>query len=592
MHWFKPWDKAFEGNFPDFKFFIGGISNPCYNCLDRHLEKGFGNKVALIWEGENSENRFYTYKMLFTEVCKFVDVLKRFNLRKGDTLALYVPNLPEAVIAILACMRLGVIYSTIFSGFSSEGALNRLRIFKPKILITCDATYRRGNLVPLKSTLDAMIEEIDSIKAIVVINRAGQDINLKKGRDYWWNELMSEAREDYFIEPMEANEIGYVNFTSGTGGKPKGSTYASMGFAVQTAFYMKIQLNAFPEDIYWTCTDIGWLSFHYAGLWGVLLNGLTFGFQEGALDRPPDRLYRIISKYKVNKVLCPPTGVRMLMGYGEKIMEPYDLSRVDTFLSMGEMLDKNTWYWIYEKIGKEKIFINNSWGIGEMGTCFVMNASWLTPMKPGSVDIPILADVAVLDNEGNKVIGRPGALVLKTPLPGASHTLWGEHERYITEYFSQYKGWCYTGDLGVEDQDGHFWILGRMDDVINVAGHRVSPGEVEDAITKVKGVVEAAVVAKHDPLKVVVPAAFVVLEKNAQNTLEIKDQIRNQVIVSIGKFAALSDIYFVEKLPKTISGKILRRVLKEIASEGDIRTDITSIDDPDTIEYIKKAVQS
>lgn len=594
LYWIKPWEKTIEGKLPYFKFFVGGITNPCYNLLDRHIKNGAGNKLALIWEGENYDTKFYTYSMLLAEVNKFANVLKSFGLKKGDAVAIYMPNLAETVISVLACYRLGILFNTVFSGFSVRALRDRLINYEPQVVVTADGGYRRGRIIPLKDNVDRAIEGIESIKSVIVVKRTGLEVNMQKGRDYWWDDLIGKASIECEPEPMEANEPGLVFYTSGTTGKPKGIVHSSVAFVVNNYIYAKYHMDHHPDDIFWCTADIGWLTMHIWGIAGALANGVTTIFYEGALDYPkPDRFYQIIDKYRVNKLFTAPTAIRMLMRFGEDYMKPYNLSCLDVISLVGEPFNPEAWHWAYEKLGNKKIYINNTWGQTETAGCPLAGAAWLTAMKPGSCGIQFLgAQIDVVDDNGNSLPpNTPGNLVLRRPIPMMVRTLWKEPERYIKEYFSQVEDCYFANDAAIKDKDGHFWITGRIDDVFNVAGHRLSTMEMESAVTQCEGVAEAAVIGVPDQIKGLMPVVFVTLRQGYEGNEEMEKNIRNSIVENIGKIAAPSKIFFTDVMPKTASGKIMRRLLKEIVSEGEIKSDITGLEDVGTIEKIREIVQ-
>ncbi|MGB9903202.1 MAG: acetate--CoA ligase [Desulfotomaculales bacterium] len=595
LTWIKPWEKTMEGKLPHFKFFSGGVMNPCYNLLDRHMEKGAGNRLALIWEGENYETKFYTYRMLLAEVNKFANVLKGFGLKKGDRVAIYLPNLAETVVAVLACYRLGVLFNTVFSGFSVRALRDRLVDYEPHVIVTCDAGYRRGNLVPLKSRVDEATAGMAGIKAVIVVKRAGTEVNMQKDRDYWWDELMEKAPVECPPEPMEANEPGLVFYTSGTTGKPKGIVHSSVAFVVNNYVYAKYHMDHHPDDTFWCTADIGWLTMHIWGIAGALANGVTTIFFEGALDYPgPDRFYQIVHKYRVNKLFTAPTAIRMLMRYGESFMKPYDISCLEVISVVGEPFNPEAWHWAYEKLGNKKICINNTWGQTETAGCPLAGAAWLTAMKPGSCGIQFLgAELEVVDEEGNAVPPEtPGNLIIKRPIPMMVRTLWKEPERYLQEYFSQVEGCYFTHDAAIKDKDGHFWVTGRIDDVFNVAGHRLSTMEMESAVIQCEGVAEAAVIGVPDEIKGLVPVIFVTLRQGYDPSPEMEQKIKESIIENISKIAVPKTIYFTNVMPKTPSGKIMRRLLKEIVVDGEIKGDITGLEDAGAVAKIKEIVQT
>lgn len=591
--WYEPWNETISGELPDFRFFTGGISNPSINLLDRHIENGAGNRTALIWEGENGDSKFYTYNMLLAEVNRFANVLKSFGVKKGDCVAIFLPNLAEAIISVLACFRIGAIYNTIFSGYSEKSLTDRLINFEPKVLITADATERRGKLIPLKEKVDNVVPSIASIEAVIVVDRLGSEVQMKDGRDYWWHEQTKAASIVCEPERLEANESGIVFYTSGTTGKPKGVVHSGMAFVIQNYQYAKYHMDHHDDDVFWCTADIGWLTMHIWGITGALANGVTTVVYEGAVDYPTkDRFYQVIEKYRVNKLFTAPTALRMLKSMGEKVLEKFDLSCLDVISLVGEPFDPETWHWTYDVLGKKKVYINNTWGQTETAGSPIAGAAWLTPMKPGAAGTAFLGAVLdVVDEEGNSVQpGRLGNLVIRKPFPMLCRTLWKEPERYYASYFSQVEGCYYASDLALIDHDGYLWVVGRSDDAFNVAGHRLSTMEMESAVLEIEGVAETAIIGIPDEIKGEVPLVFVRLADGYQETAQLKQQINAQIIQQIGKIAAPKSIIFTDMLPKTVSGKIMRRLLKEIVVSGKVQGDITGLEDPATVAQIQKIV--
>jgi acetyl-CoA synthetase len=591
LDWYEPWNETISGQLPDFRFFSGGISNPCVNLLDRHIANGAGNRTALIWEGENGDTKFYTYNMLLAEVNRFANVLKSFGVKKGDCVAIFLPNLAEAIISVLACFRIGAIYNTIFSGYSEKSLTDRLINFEPKVLITADATERRGKLISLKEKVDNVVPSIASIEAVIVVDRLGTEVQMEEGRDYWWHEQTNAQSIVCEPERIEANESGIVFYTSGTTGKPKGVVHSGMAFVIQNYIYAKYHMDHRNDDVFWCTADIGWLTMHIWGITGALANGVTTVVFEGAVDYPTkDRFYQIIEKYRVNKLFTAPTALRMLKSMGEKTLEKFDLSCLDVISLVGEPFDPETWHWTYEVLGKKKVYINNTWGQTETAGSPIAGAAWLTPMKPGAAGTAFLGAVMdVVDEEGNPVKpGRLGNLVIRKPFPMLCRTLWKEPERYYASYFSQVDGCYYASDLALIDDDGYLWVVGRSDDAFNVAGHRLSTMEMESAVLEIQGVAETAIIGIPDEIKGEVPLVFVRLADGYQETEELRQQINDQIIQQIGKIAVPKSIVFTDMLPKTVSGKIMRRLLKEIVLSGKVQGDITGLEDPATVAQIQK----
>ncbi|WP_255259551.1 acetate--CoA ligase [Lentibacillus sp. CBA3610] len=519
LHWFEPWQETVSGSLPDFSFFKGGISNACYNLLDRHIENGAGNRTALIWEGEDGETRFYTYRMLLAEVNRFANILKSQGVNKGDPVALYLPNLAESFIAILACFRLGAVYSTIFSGFSEQSLKDRLESFEPKVIVTADAGIRRGKVLPLKEKVDQVINEIPAVNGVIVVDRLETKPPIQKGRDIWWHE--ERKKVSIHCEPacVEANEPGIVFYTSGTTGKPKGVVHSAIAFVVQNYIYAKYHMAHQPDDVFWCTADVGWLTMHIWGVAGSLANGVTTVVYEGAPDYPEkDRFYQIIEKYRINKLFTAPTALRMLRSLGERALEKYDLSCLEVVSLVGEPFDPETWHWTRDVLGEKRICVNNTWGQTETAGCPLSGAAWLSPMKPGSAGIQFLGiDADIVDDDGNPVSrGTLGNLIIRKPFPMLCRTLWKEPERYYQKYFSQVEGAYFASDIALEDEDGYFWVVGRSDDAFNVSGHRLSTMEMENAILESDAVSETAVIGIPDKIKGEVPVVFATLGENQQ----------------------------------------------------------------------------
>lgn len=593
LHWFEPWEETMSGELPDFEFFRGGVSNPCYNLIDRHIENGAGNRTALIWEGEDGTSSFYTYNMLLAEVNRFANVLKSFGVQKGDPVAIYLPNLAESFIAILACFRLGAVYSTIFSGFSEQSLRDRLLAFEPKVVVTADAGLRRGKVIPLKEKVDIVIQDIPTVEGVIVVDRLGISPVMEIGRDVWWHEERKSVSIHCEPTPIEANEPGIVFYTSGTTGKPKGVVHSGIAFVVQNYIYGKYHMNHQPDDVFWCTADVGWLTMHIWGVAGSLANGVTTVVYEGAPNYPEqDRFYQIIEKYRVNKLFTAPTALRMLKSLGEKALESYDLSCLDVISLVGEPFDPETWHWTRDVLGRGKINVNNTWGQTETAGTPLAGAAWLTPMKPGSAGVAFLGiDAAVVDAAGEPVPpGTLGNLVIRKPFPMLCRTLWKEPQRYYEQYFSQVEGNYYASDIAQVDEDGYFWVVGRSDDAFNVSGHRLSTMEMESAVLEVPGVSEAAVIGAPDKIKGEVPVVFVTVAEGYDGDEGLRQKVEESIVNSIGQIARPRDIFIVEAMPKTVSGKIMRRLLKELQVTGEVAGDVTGLEDPAAIDRIKEVV--
>lgn len=595
LEWYEPWTETISGTLPDFKFFVDGITNPSINLLDRHIQNGAGNRTALIWESENGDSKFYTYSMLLAEVNRFSNVLRSFGVKKGDCVAIYLPNLAESVIAVLACFRVGAIYNAVFSGYSERSLSDRLASFEPKVIVTADATIRRGKEIRLKEKVDQVVPSTPSVEAVIVVNRMGIDIDMQEGRDYWWHELTEKASIHCEPERLEANESGIVFYTSGTTGKPKGIVHSGTAFVVQNYVYAKYHLDHRDDDVFWCTADIGWLTMHIWGIVGSLANGVTTVVYEGAIDYPEKtRFYEIIEKYRVNKLFTAPTALRMLKSMGEKPMEQFDLTCLDVIALVGEPFDAETWHWTYEVLGKKKVYINNTWGQTETAGSPIAGAAWLTPMKPGSSGSPFLGAVLDVVNEAGEPVkaGQLGNLIIKQPFPMLCRTIWREPERYYGSYYSQVDGSYYASDLALIDEDGYIWVVGRSDDAFNVAGHRLSTMEMESAVLECAGVAECAVIGVPDEIKGEVPFVFVRLSEDVADGREVVEWIKENIIRQIGKIAQPKEIVVTDSLPKTVSGKIMRRLIKEIVTTGSVAGDVTGLEDPSTVAELQSVMEA
>lgn len=594
FEWIRRWDTVQKGALPEFEFFSGGVMNPCINLLDRHVARGSGNRVALIWEAETGESSFRTYNMLLDEVQRCANMLKSLGVDHGSPVAIFLPNLIECVVAILACFRIGAIYNTVFSGFSARALNDRLIAFCPKVVVTSDHCVRRGKRIPLKAKVDECIPNLENDCKVIVVHRTEEPIEMVRGRDFWWHELMLSASNDCPPEPIEANEPGLVFYTSGTTGKPKGVVHSGVGFIINNYVHAKFQMNHGPEDVLWCTADIGWLTMHIWGIAGALTNGATTIFAEGALDYPEeDRFFRIVDKYKVNKVFTAPSAVRMLMRCSDQWRERYDVSRLDVVGLVGEPLNGEAWDWLHHDLGRERLYVNNTWGQTELAGCPLAGAAWLTPMKRGSCGIEFLGEaVDIVDDDGQPVpTGTPGNLIVKKAFPMMIRTLWKDHERYLNEYFRKIPGCYFTYDGAVRDGDGHYWVLGRLDDVFNVAGHRLSTMEIENALLTCPEVSEAAVVEYPDSIKGAVPAAFLRLKTNHFEPVSLKARVCKAVEMGIGKIATPEHIFVVDTMPKTSSGKIMRRLLRELLKTGEVKGDLSGLEDANVLEAVKQAVR-
>ncbi len=590
LHWFKKWRNVLEWEHPFAKWFVGGTINVSYNCLDRHLGTWRKNKAAIIWEGEPGESRTLTYQALHGEVCRFANVLKKLGIRKGDRVAIYMPLVPELAISMLACARIGATHSVIFGGFSSQAIVDRIQDAQARLIITADGGYRRGAVIPLKANVDEAISRTPSVESVVVMKRTGADIRMEPGRDYWWDELMAAVPGNCEAEALDAEHPLFILYTSGTTGKPKGVVHTTGGYLAGAAITAKWVFDLKDEDTYWCTADIGWVTGHSYVVYGPLCNGATTLMYEGAPNWPePDRLWRIVERYRVNVFYTAPTAIRAFTRWGEQWPLKHDLSSLRLLGTVGEPINPEAWMWYHKIIGAGKCPIVDTWWQTETGAIMITPLPGAIPTKPGSATLPFPGiAVDILDRQGRAVkAGEGGYLVITKPWPSMLRTIYGDPERYRKQYWSDIKGVYFTGDGARRDQDGYYWIMGRVDDVINVSGHRLGTAEIESALVSHPYVAEAAVVGKPDEIKGSAICAFVTLEGGRTPTPELKDELRQHVAREIGSMAKPDEIRFSDALPKTRSGKIMRRLLREIASSGSVSGDTTTLEDFSVLEKLR-----
>jgi len=594
IDWFKTWDKVLDDSNPPFyKWFSGGILNVCYNALDRHIKTHRKNMLAYIWEGEPGEVKTYTFYQLYKEVNKLAHVFENFGLKKGDRVAIYLPMIPELPITMLATARIGAIHTVIFSGFSAEALGDRIRDCEAKILVTADGAYRRGKTVQLKETADRALANAPSIEKVIVVKRTGQQVSMKEGRDHWYHELMDNVEANAYVqpEPMEATEPLFILYTSGTTGKPKGVLHGTGGYLVWAYWTLKWGFNPTEDDIWWCTADIGWITGHTYNVYAPLTMGITSFIFEGTPDYPAqDRWWSIIEKHGITILYTTPTAIRMFMKFGEEWVNKHDLSTLRLLGSVGEPINPEAWKWYFRVIGKESLPIIDTWWQTETGGFMISPSPGieLVPLKPGSATYPLPSVKAeVYDEKGQPTqVGVKGFLVIKTPWPGMLETLWKDPERYKQTYFGRYPNVYYTGDYAVRDPEGYFWLLGRADEVLKVAGHRIGTAELESALVSHPAISEAAVMGKEDPVKGEVPVAFVVLRSNYTPSDELRAQLVQHIRTTIGPIATPEAIVIVSKLPKTRSGKIMRRLLKAVLT-GAALGDVSTLEDEASVEEIK-----
>jgi acetyl-CoA synthetase len=599
LHWFKKWKKTLEWKPPFVKWFIGGKTNISYNCLDRHLTTWRKNKAALIWEGEPGDNRILTYQELHREVCKFANALKSLGITAGDRVAIYMPMIPELPIAMLACARIGATHSIIFGGFSAEALKDRINDAKAKLVITSDGGYRKGAVLPIKQNVDEALKSCPSVEKVIVCRRTHGHVDMNATRDHWWHELMQNSSADCPAVPLDSEHPLFILYTSGTTGKPKGVVHATGGYQVQTYITSKWVFDLKDEDTYWCTADIGWVTGHSYIVYGILANGATSVMYEGAPMHPnPGRFWEIIQKYRVDVFYTAPTAIRAFMKFGDEWPQKYDLSSLRLLGTVGEPINPEAWMWYQRVIGKKRCPIVDTWWQTETGSILITPLPGAIPTKPGSATLPFPGiDAEVVTKEGEPVpAGQGGYLVIKKPWPSMLRTIYGDPERYKKQYWADIKlkdpktdGWCYfTGDGARKDKDGYFWVMGRVDDVINVAGHRLGTMEIESALVSHPYVAEAAVVGKPDALKGTAISAFVTLEVGHKPSDPLKDELCNHVIKEIGPIARPDEVRFTENLPKTRSGKIMRRLLREIASGTATYGDTSTLEDISVLAKLRQ----
>lgn len=591
LHWFKKWDTVLEWNEPHAKWFVGGKINASYNCLDRHLENHRKNKAAIIWEGEPGETRTLTYQQLHQQVCKFANVLKKVGVKTGDRVALYMPLVPELAIAMLGCARIGATHTVIFGGFSADAIRDRVNDGECKLVVTADGGFRRGAEIRLKETVDNAVENAPSVENVIVYKRTGSNVAMKIGRDYWWHELMETVSDDCPAEELDAEHPLFILYTSGTTGKPKGILHTTGGYLTGTYITSKWIFDLRDEDTYWCTADIGWVTGHSYVVYGPMANGATVFMYEGAPNHPePDRFWRIVERHKINILYTAPTAIRAFIKWGEQYPLKHDLSSLRLLGTVGEPINPEAWMWYHTIIGKGKCPIVDTWWQTETGAIMISPLPGATPTVPGTATRPFPGILMDIQTKAGKSVpeGEGGYLVVTKPFPSMLRTIWGDDERYQKTYWSEIPGVYFAGDGARRDEHGYFWIMGRVDDVINVSGHRLGTAEVESALVSHPAVAEAAVVGRPDELKGQAISAFVTLEGERKGGDELKQELRNHVAKEIGALARPDDIRFTDALPKTRSGKIMRRLLRELASNGTVAGDVTTLEDFSVLEKLRE----
>ncbi len=596
LHWFKPWKKVLQWDEPFAKWFIGGQINLSYNCLDRHLDGPRRNKAALIWEGEPAgpghpgEQQVLTYTDLHRETCRFANVLKRNGIVKGDRIIIYLPMVPEAAIAMLACARIGATHSVVFGGFSAQALIDRIHDCGAKMVITADGGYRRGQIIVLKQNVDEALKQCPSVKRVIVLRRANNEIHIQEGRDVWWHRELEYVNADCPAERLDSEHPLFILYTSGSTGKPKGVLHTTAGYLLGVYLTTKYVFDLKEDDTYWCTADIGWVTGHSYSVYGALANGATTLMYEGAPNWPePDRFWRIIDKYKVTIFYTAPTAIRAFMRWGDQWPEKHDLSSLRLLGTVGEPINPEAWMWYYNVIGQKCCPIVDTWWQTETGSIMITTLPGAMFTKPGSAGLPFFGvDAAVVNKEGHELPANVGGyLIIRRPWPAMLRTIYGDPERFGRQYFSEIPHVYFTGDGCRRDKDGYFWIVGRIDDVLNVAGHRIGTAEVESALVSYPKVAEAAVVGRPDALKGQALVAFVTPKSNVTVSPELKEELRAHVATQIGSLAKPDDIHFTNALPKTRSGKIMRRLLKEIAAGGAVKGDTTTLEDFNVLAQLR-----
>jgi acetyl-CoA synthetase len=592
LTWFKTWDKVLEWNPPYAKWFLNGKLNACYNCLDRHLNTDTHHKKAIIWEGERGEERTFTYEQLHGEVSKFSNVLKSLGVQKGDKVAIYLPLIPEAVIAMLSCARIGAVHTVVFGGFASEALRERILDAGAKILVTADGGFRKGKMIPLKEASDIAVKDIKSLEHVIVVKHTNSPVEMHSPRDLLYDDLMGKSSLECAPEHMDAEDQLFILYTSGTTGKPKGIVHTTGGYMVGVTTTTRLVFDIQPQDIYWCTADVGWITGHSYVAYGPLSNGMTMLLYEGAADWPnKDRFWKLIEKYGVTILYTAPTAIRTFMKWGEEWPKGRDLSSLRLLGSVGEPINPEAWMWYYKFIGQEKCPVVDTWWQTETGSIMIAPIPGVTPLKPGSAtkSLPGI-EVALLDENG-KENPSSGNLVITSPWPSILRGIHNDPQRYEETYWKEgIRNYYFTGDGAKKDEDGYYWLMGRIDDVINVSGHRLGTMEIESALVDFPKVAEAAVIAISHPITGQAIVAFVSLKEGIVGDTELEATLKQHVVKKIGSIARPERIIFICDLPKTRSGKIMRRLIRDIA-EGRVVGNTTTLSDPTTLEEIKAKYQ-
>lgn len=595
LTWSKPWEKTLEYDFdePRIEWFRGGKLNASVNCIDRHVNGPRRNKVALIWQGDPEDDvRIWTYQMLYDRVCRFANALKNLGVRKGDRVVLYLPMIPETAVAMLACARIGAVHVLVFAGFSAGSVASRIQDCEAKLVITADGLFRAGRVIPLKANLDEALKDCPTVRRVVVVNRANMSTTMRERRDIWWRDVLADRslNASFPAVPMDAEDLLFLLYTSGSTGKPKGVMHTTGGYLTYAAHSMQFVFDQREEDVHWCTADVGWITGHTYGIYGpLLLGGTTVMFEGGPRWPDPDRYWQVIEKYRVNTFYTAPTAIRTLIREGDEWLERYDLSSLRVLGSVGEPIGPETWHWYHDKVGGSQIPLVDSWWQTETGGIMISPLPFATPLKPGSATLPLPGiEAALLTENGTPAkVGEEGHLVIKNPWPGMIRGVYKDKEKFKDNYFTRFPGYYLSGDGARMDEDGYFWLTGRLDDVINVSGHRFSTAEMESAFNAHPAVAESSVVGMPHALKGEAIYAFVRLNVEEKPSEQLRADLRKWVRREIGPIATPEYIQFADGLPKTRSGKIMRRVLRKIVSgQVDELGDLTTLADMSVIERL------
>ena len=591
LDWFKPFDTVLEWNVPEAKWFVGGRLNLCYNAVDRHALGSRAEKTALLWEGEPGEVRSLTYAELHSEVQRFANVLKRLGVTKGDRVAIYMGVCPEIVLAVLACARIGAVHNVVFGGFAAQALADRMNDAQCKLLITQDTSFRRGQDVALKSIADDALDRSPGLEHVLVYQRSGKPVSMKAGRDHWLHEELAKVDAECAAEPMDSEDPLYILYTSGTTGKPKGLVHTTGGYGVGTLLTTKYIFDLQEDDVYWCTADVGWVTGHSYVVYGPLLNGATVMLYEGAPNWPEgDRFWQIVDRHKVSIFYTAPTAIRAFMKWGTECVRKHSLASLRMLGTVGEPINPEAWMWYHREIGHERCPIADTWWQTETGSIMIAPIPGAVPTKPGSATLPFFGILPeIVTKEGDPVpAGHGGLLVVRKPWPAMARTIFGDAERYKQAYWSEIPGSYFTGDGARRDADGYFWLMGRVDDVLNISGHRLGTAEIESALVAHPQVAEAAVVGRPDESKGEGIVVFLSLHDGVAVTPTLKEELKKHVAKEIGALARPDEIRFTPSLPKTRSGKIMRRLLRELAATGDVKGDTTTLEDFSVVASLKE----